>query len=272
MRVFALVGSSGTGKSHRALFVARQNQLQYMVDDGLLIHINKRIAGRSAKREHTYIAAVKRAIFHDRQHLDEVLLALKEHKPEGILIIGTSDEMVEKIAARLELPPIDKIVYIQDIASQGEIDLAKKMRQVHGKHVIPLPSVELKADFSGYFLDKLRVFGLRRGSGLDVAEKSVVRPTFSYLGRYTISKRAMQQIVQVVTKRHRVISDLNKVKFVESAEGLVVEIEVICGIGFYLQKDLKVFMADIKEALELMTAQNIIHINLVLKGAKEIKK
>ncbi len=272
MRVLALVGSSGTGKSHRALFIARQNQLQYIVDDGLLIHINKRIAGRSAKREQTYIAAVKRAIFHDQAHLDEVQSALEQHKPDGILLIGTSDEMVEKIAKRLGLPEIEKKIYIQEIASQGEIDLARRMRQVHGKHVIPLPSVELKADFSGYFLDKLRVFGLRRGTGLDVAEKSVVRPTFSYLGRYTISQKAMQQIVLGVSRRFDVVVEITRIRFVESLEGLRVEIEVITPIGERLPSKLPPFMKAVKEALEHMTAQNILRVHLLVKGAREIKK
>lgn len=272
MRVYALVGPSGTGKSHRALFVARQNNLQYIVDDGLLIHINKRIAGRSAKREQTYIAAVKRAIFHDPLHRDEVLSAIERLKPEGIMLIGTSDEMVEKIAHRLQLGSIEKIIYIEDISSEGEIELARRMRRQHGKHVIPLPTVELKADFSGYFLDRLRVFGLRRGTGLDVAEKSVVRPTFSYLGRYTISQRAMQQIVLHVATRHRVVKEVSKIKFLESLEGLGVELDVVINLGFHLPTTLKAFMAEAKSALEQMTAQNVTAVNLDVKGAKEIKK
>lgn len=242
-----------------------------MIDDGLLIHINKRIAGRSAKREQTYIAAVKRAIFHDPSHRDEVMAALDGVRPTGILIIGTSDEMVEKIAGRLNLGPIQKTIYIEEISSEGEIELAKRMRRVHGKHVIPLPSVELKADFSGYFLDRLRVFGLRRGTGLDVAEKSVVRPTFSYLGRYTISQRAMQQIVLHVSGGHKIVKDVSKIRFQELSEGLKVEIEIIILMGFHLPTALAEYMKAVKIALEHMTAQNVIALNVHVKGAKEIK-
>ena len=36
--VIAFIGPSGTGKSSRAIAVARQNHIQYMIDDGLLIH------------------------------------------------------------------------------------------------------------------------------------------------------------------------------------------------------------------------------------------
>ena len=41
MDVIALVGPSGTGKSHRALMVARQNKADAIIDDGILIKDNK---------------------------------------------------------------------------------------------------------------------------------------------------------------------------------------------------------------------------------------
>ena len=63
MEVFGLVGASGTGKSHRAMTVAYENDIDTVIDDGLLIRDGKRIAGISAKAEPSAIKAVKRAIF-----------------------------------------------------------------------------------------------------------------------------------------------------------------------------------------------------------------
>ena len=63
MDVIALVGPSGTGKSHRALMVARQNKADAIIDDGILIKDNKIIAGHSAKREASKIMAIRRAVF-----------------------------------------------------------------------------------------------------------------------------------------------------------------------------------------------------------------
>ena len=40
MNLVAFVGKSGTGKSHRAVFVARRNNLHYIIDDGLFIRDN----------------------------------------------------------------------------------------------------------------------------------------------------------------------------------------------------------------------------------------
>ena len=41
MDVIALVGPSGTGKSHRALWVAQQNGADAIIDDGILIKDGK---------------------------------------------------------------------------------------------------------------------------------------------------------------------------------------------------------------------------------------
>ena len=51
MKVYALVGKSGTGKSHHSMWVARENNIDYIIDDGLLVSDNQIIAGKSAKRE-----------------------------------------------------------------------------------------------------------------------------------------------------------------------------------------------------------------------------
>ena len=53
MYIYALVGPSGTGKSHRALWVAKEHNIEYVIDDGLLIKGNAVLAGKSAKREQT---------------------------------------------------------------------------------------------------------------------------------------------------------------------------------------------------------------------------
>ena len=41
MKVYAFVGPSGTGKSHRAQMVASEKKISYIIDDGLLIDENK---------------------------------------------------------------------------------------------------------------------------------------------------------------------------------------------------------------------------------------
>ena len=68
-KVYAFVGPSGTGKSYRAQMVAGENDIHYIIDDGLLIRDNDVIAGVSAKKAPTKIETVKRAIFIDEKEL-----------------------------------------------------------------------------------------------------------------------------------------------------------------------------------------------------------
>ena len=112
MYVCGLVGPSGTGKSHRALWVAKEHDIDYIIDDGLLICGNGIVAGKSAKREKTRVGAVKTAVFTDDDHTFEVAQALKLRNVERLLILGTSDGMVAKIAKRLGLHGIDETVEV----------------------------------------------------------------------------------------------------------------------------------------------------------------
>ena len=50
IRVCAFVGPSGTGKSYRAQMVAGENNIEFIIDDGLLIKGNAVVAGTSAKK------------------------------------------------------------------------------------------------------------------------------------------------------------------------------------------------------------------------------
>ncbi|MGD9948314.1 MAG: hypothetical protein AB7U29_07525, partial [Desulfobulbus sp.] len=136
INVYALVGKSGTGKSFRAKLLAEKLDVPYLVDDGLLIHENTILAGKSAKQEKNYISAIKTALFTDEEHRKSVVAKIQEKKVKKILILGTSEKMVTRLAEMLELPPITQIIKIEEIASQKDIENAIKSRFEEGKHVI----------------------------------------------------------------------------------------------------------------------------------------
>lgn len=205
IQVYALVGECGTGKSYHSKILAEENGIPAIIDDGLLIQEDKIIAGRSAKREKTYMGAVRVALFDDKAHRDEVAKALKNLHFKKILLIGTSEKMVSKIALRLQLPQPSKIIHIQDIASQEEIEKAKKSRNVEGKHVIPVSSIEVKQKYPQIFSNSVHEFftkhtffsNLTQGKGKKkkMMEKSIVQPEFSKKGRVEISEAALTQMV-----------------------------------------------------------------------------
>jgi hypothetical protein len=199
IRVFALIGESGTGKSFRAKLVAQKYGIEYIIDDGLLIKDNRILAGHSAKKEKTFLAAVKVALFDEKAHRDEVARKLQSEKIRKILVLGTSEKMVNKIAARLQMPPPSKLIKIEDIASHDDIERAIRTRRIEGKHVIPVPSIEIKRSYPHIFHDAVRIF-MKRGSPVGIAtpkvlEKSVVRPEYSKRGKVIISEAALSQMV-----------------------------------------------------------------------------
>ena len=196
IKVYAFVGPSGTGKSYRAQMVASEKNINYIIDDGLLIKDNEVIAGESAKKAPTKIETVKHALFYKDEEKQEIIKALKKYKPESILILGTSDGMVKKIAENLGLPEISETTYITDVATKQEMETARRIRVTEGKHVIPVPTFEIKKDFSGYLLDPLQIFKSKgKGQKPYISEKSIIRPTFSYMGKFTISDTVFRQIL-----------------------------------------------------------------------------
>ena len=80
IKVYALVGKSGTGKSFRARLIMEKYGIDLMIDDGLLIRDQRIIAGRSAKREKNKVTALKRAIFEYLKDAREMRNTLEKEK------------------------------------------------------------------------------------------------------------------------------------------------------------------------------------------------
>ncbi|MEE1165795.1 MAG: hypothetical protein UHP28_01395 [Treponema sp.] len=200
--VYALVGESGTGKSFRAKLIAEKYGLDAIIDDGLLIQNDKILAGHSAKKEKTYMGAVRVALFDDKEHRDEIARTIRKLHIKKILILGTSEKMALKIATRLQLPQPQKFIHIEEIASQDEIQKAIKSRQIEGKHVIPVPSIEIKRNYPQIFSNTVKVFFRKKHfftkkdqNNGKLFEKSIVQPEFSKKGRIEISEAALTQMV-----------------------------------------------------------------------------
>lgn len=267
MKTYGFVGPSGTGKSHRASWVAKERGIEFIIDDGLLIRVNQVIAGISAKKEKTKVGSIKRALFYDDLHAKEVIDAIKTHNPDAILILGTSDGMVDKIAERLQLPKTCEKIHIEDVADEFEIKQAVTTRREQGKHVIPVPTFEIKKDFSGYFLDPLQIFR-RKGKisfQLD-GEKSVVRPTFSYLGSYTISDYTIYQIVEYVVINIKGVSKISRFRVENRPEGAYMEIDLALIYGCKIRELIKEIQLRIVDEVEKLTALNIKQINITVKS------
>ncbi|WLR50273.1 hypothetical protein LC040_13455 [Bacillus tianshenii] len=208
MEVYVLTGSSGTGKSTSALSVAYQHNIPAIIDDGLLIYNGKRIAGTSAKFEKNTIKAVKRAIFHDDNHAQEVRDAIKRKKIEKILLIGTSVNMVEKIAAKLQLGKIDFHTTIEEVRSSSEIKIALYTRKMEGKHIIPIPYVQVDQSLFKKLISKGMSFFTPQKE--KIGETTIVQPNFQK-GSIHITEGVLQKIIKLICKEIDVIEQVHSI-------------------------------------------------------------
>ena len=273
IKVYAFVGPSGTGKSYRAQMVAGEKDVHFIIDDGLLINDNRVIAGESAKKASTKIETVKKALF---LHEDEKIVmqkAFKKYKPDKILILGTSDGMVEKIAENLGLPKITDTTYITDVATEEEMKTARNIRVTEGKHVIPVPTFEIKKDFSGYLLDPLQIFKSKgRGKMPYISEKSIIRPTFSYMGNFTISDSVFRQIAEFQAEKMPEIYKVLRTRVQNYGEGPLIDMEISVVYGYNIAESLKTFKKKITKEIENLTAMNVVSLEVVAKSIVVLEK
>lgn len=267
IKVYAFVGPSGTGKSYRAQMVASEKDIHFIIDDGLLIKDNEIIAGASAKKAPTKIETVKHALFYAEEEKKPIEKALKKYRPDKILILGTSDGMVQKIAANLGLPEVSNTTYINEVATEEEMQTARHIRVTEGKHVIPVPTFELKKDFSGYLLDPLQIFK-SKGAGQKpyISEKTIIRPTFSYLGKFTISDTVFRQIVEYLAERMQSIYRVVRTRATSTVAGPSIYMEVIVMYGYNIQEVLKEFKEKARKEIENLTAMNVVSMDVVAKS------
>jgi len=271
---FALVGESGTGKSFHAKLVAQKYGIDFIIDDGLLIKGNRILAGHSAKKEKTFLSAVKVALFDEKSHRDEVARRLQNEKYKRILLLGTSEKMVNKIASRLQLSQPEKIIKIEDIASQEEIDKAIRTRRIEGKHVIPVPSIEVKRSYPNIFYDAIRILKRRMapvgiGSVPTLHEKSIVRPEYSKRGKVIISEEALSQLVIHHVDEYDKNIKIKKILVKDAEMGYRFVITIDVPYGTQLEEKIHELQQYIIDSIERYTGILIEEVNIIIDKITE---
>ena len=255
MEVYTLIGASGTGKSHNALNVAKEYGIEAILDDGILVMNGKRMAGHSAKMEQTAMGAVKCAIFNNPRDAQEMRDAIWKLQPKKILVLGTSERMVERIVATLDLPEIKK-----KIATEEQIAEALKMRE-NGKHVIPLPNIEVKKDMSNAIIGSLVNFFTKKDNKGD-NERSIVRPKFSQLGTLTIADTVIEQIVSHIISGFREFGKGAKISVQMDEYGVNIFCEMNVKYGVAIQAKVVECQKEIVAAVDAYAGLNVRKIDM----------
>ncbi len=260
----------GTGKSYRAQKIAYDNNIETIIDDGLLIKGSRVIEGVSAKTAKTKVQTVKAALFSTEKEQERIRNSIKKERVKSILILGTSDEMVKRIQENLKLPKIEKTIYIQDVSTKEEMEEAVRIRRTEGKHIVPVPTFEIKKDFSGILLDPFRILSRGRKKNKKNkkenagVERSVIRPAFSYFGKYTIKDKVFKDIIRLVCDRIKGITEISTIRIDKAQNSNDIEISMNMEIayGYNISEMAEEMKIQSKKELEYMTSVNISMVNV----------
>ena len=209
MEIYALFGPSGTGKSTSALQYAYSKMIPAIIDDGLLIYMGEKIAGRSAKYEENRITAIKRAMFYYQDHREEVKNKIEKLAIQKILILGTSKKMVDYIANALQLGQISYYADVENVRSSSEIKMALFERKTKGEHVIPIPAIQVERGFFRRMIFKgSKVFSLKKEL---IGENTIVYPGFQ-IATISIYPDVLKKIVSYRCKSIPEIQDYSNIQ------------------------------------------------------------
>ena len=105
-----------------------------------------------------------------------------------------------------------------------------------------------------------------------MTEKSIIRPTYSYLGNYKISDNVLRNIIEYVTKEFEGIYKLQRIKIDTYPDGVVIFMDVTMEYGYNLMDILSKLIAKVKKEIDRLTAMNILDIQVTAKGMHVTKK
>ncbi len=268
MKTYGLSGRSGTGKSYNAIELCSRLGVPALIDDGLFVYENSVVAGTSAKKQRTKVGAIKTALFAHDDHCTLVQESIIKIKPEAILVLGTSDRMIDLICKRLNLPAPTQYIHIEDVISEEQIEKASELRQKAGMHTIPAPTFQLRRQFSGYFLDAKKSFRKRGNTQQDDGEKTIVRPTYSYMGSYEVSDKVISDIAEHVINTTPGAAGLIWCATVKEDDGIYIRVICLVEWGTRVRAVAKAVQKSICDAVESMTAFNILGAEVEVRGYK----
>jgi len=183
--------------------VALENEVDYIIDDGLVIAKGRIMAGKSAKAEKNLVRAIRRALFQFPDH--------------------------RKVSRALRLPYPEMIIDITEVASPEEIIKARRERHEKGQHVIPASRTQIRKNFAGKLVGHLR--GLFKSVDREDGERTIVRPPFSFYGELSIESSAVLDIVRHVLKSNPQVASIKdvRVRYREEAVSIEASLQVLPG-------------------------------------------
>ncbi|SEM19421.1 hypothetical protein SAMN05192533_101368 [Mesobacillus persicus] len=266
MKVFALVGKSGTGKSTSILQYCYENRIPAFIDDGLLIVNGKRSAGTSAKYENNYIRAIKRATFHFDDHRLEVINEIQRLPIKHLLIVGTSIKMVDQIASRLDLGNVDKYIDVTEVRSSQEIKMALFVRKTQERHVIPIPYIQIEANrFKKLMKKGKKIFSKHQTY---IGENTIIQPNFTK-GTISIDENVMKDIISYTCREIARVGKAKNIRYYfDPSPRLSLQVDFICSMNQNIVNLIEEVQAKIAETILSILEIELVSIDVTITNLK----
>ena len=116
-------------------------------------------------------------------------------------------------------------------------------------------------------MDPLQIFK-SKGAGQKpyISEKTIIRPTFSYLGKFTISDTVFRQIMEYLADRMPAIYKVLRTRASNTEAGPRIYMEVMVTYGYNIQDSLKEFKEKAIREIENLTSMNVVTMDVVAKS------
>jgi hypothetical protein len=269
VRVSALVGMSGTGKSFRARLIAEKHGIDVIVDDGILIHDETILAGHWAKKERSLLAATRRALFDSPEHAREAREALRSLPFRTVLVVATSRRMAERIASVLDLPKPTTVYAVEEVARSNDIEAAGRRRRA-GSHALPAQTASIRRGPIASLAagaDSL-ADAVRRKAARDRKPRADVDRQKQARGGVAISVEALRQMVGHCVTEHDPRITVERFRVRE--RGGMHELEIGIGIPFArgTSGDLHRLREDIMHSLERYAGIVVREVRLVVDSVE----
>ena len=138
-----------------------------------------------------------------------------------------------------------------------------------------MPTVELKPHFTGYFADlPYNIFSSQRKQEKE-ADRSIVRPSFSFYGKLLIADSAIEDIISIIAGKIEGVQKVTGIKVrrrSDNSKGIVISIEIIIYYGEKLFAVTKQLQSKVKEKIEYMTAMQVKNVNVSIRSLALKKK
>lgn len=102
-----------------------------------------------------------------------------------------------------------------------------------------------------------------------VSEKSIIRPTFSYMGNFKISDTVFKQIIDCVADKTKGVNKIYRTivkKHEGFNDGIYIYIEVIIEFGYNINETMLLLKKKIIREIENLTAMNVLSMEIIVKG------